>query len=288
MSYNLIKSLIINMTTLYLLLAMYGCQSDVKKSTCPENPVFALDSSKLKEVVLSPKDTTQSSMISGNESIGYKFSGIKGQKFNYQVSNSNICVWLYSPDNQSLSSNVLPRDGQYIVQIQNIQGAGTFDIVMSLGNENNIAASPTATIFTSPSPTSTPSVPVIKTSSNSDRPRNSPENLIAQYYQEINSRDYQSAWNKLPITLQNNLNVHPEGYKSFVDFFDRFDRIRVNYLGVVDETESSAEVKADLTCMRNGNTAPLFLRFYLKKDEAYRSWKIDKVKLDPHRISRCG
>jgi hypothetical protein len=259
-------------------LTMYGCQREVNKSSCPTQPVFALDGHKLKEISLSSQETTQSSMISGKESIGYIFSGKKGQKFTYQVKNSNICTWLYSPDNQLLSNNILPQDGQYTIQVENVQGSGTFDIVMSLVNESETAVSP---IPTQPSPTHKPS--------NSDSPKNSPNNLIAQYYQEINNRDYQSAWNKLPITLQENRQIHPQGYQSFVDFYSKLNGIVVNDLALVDGTDFSAEIKADLSCkLKNGNISSLFLRFYLQRNEPDRQWKIDKVKFDPHRNSNCG
>jgi ARC6-like, IMS domain len=122
-----------------------------------------------------------------------------------------------------------------------------------------------------------------------DPPKNSPANLIAQYYKEINSHQYESAWNKLPINLQENLQLHPQGYQSFVNFYNKLDGIQVVNLALIEETHSSAEVKADLQCkQKNGDLSPLFLRFHIKKEIGDREWKIDKVKFDPNNKSTCG
>jgi hypothetical protein len=122
-----------------------------------------------------------------------------------------------------------------------------------------------------------------------DSPKNSPENLIAQYYQEINSRQYESAWNKLPTNLQENRQLHPQGYQSFVDFYNKLDGIQVVNLASIGGTNSSTEVKADLQCkQKNGNLSPLFLRFYVKKGTSDREWKIYKINFDPNNKSTCG
>jgi serine/threonine protein kinase, bacterial len=128
------------------------------------------------------------------------------------------------------------------------------------------------------------------TSSSSDNTdRTPPDALIAQYYQEINSRNYQAAWNKLPNNLREDLNVHPNGYQSFVDFFNGFGGVRVNNLTVVDRTDYSAVVNADLSChLKNGNDSPLFLRFSLNWNNSDRQWQMSKIRFNPERKSYCG
>jgi hypothetical protein len=119
--------------------------------------------------------------------------------------------------------------------------------------------------------------------------QNSPEKLISTYYQDINDRQYQSAWAKLPSDLQQNRNIHPQGYQSFAGFFDRMRSIQVNELMVVEETASQAVVAADLNCeFRKDVKSPLFLRFVLNKNDPNQQWKISKIKLDPNRKSFCG
>jgi serine/threonine protein kinase, bacterial len=118
---------------------------------------------------------------------------------------------------------------------------------------------------------------------------NSPEKLISTYYQDINDRQYQSAWDKLPSDLQQNRNIHPQGYQSFAGFFDRMKSIQVNELIVVEETASQAIVAADLNCeFRKDVKSPLFLRFILNKNNPNQQWEISKIKLDPNRKSFCG
>jgi hypothetical protein len=129
--------------------------------------------------------------------------------------------------------------------------------------------------------------PTSSSSDNTDRPP--PDALIAQYYQEINSRNYQAAWNKLPNNLREDLNVHPNGYQSFVDFFNGFGGVHVNNLTVVDRTDYSAVVNADLSCqLKNGNDSPLFLRFSLNWNNSNRQWQISKIRFNPDRKSYCG
>jgi hypothetical protein len=145
-------------------------------------------------------------------------------------------------------------------------------------------------VISSPVPVSSPS-----TEKKSLQPpqissnQNSPEKLISTYYQDINDRQYQSAWAKLPSDLQQNRNIHPQGYQSFAGFFDRMKSIQVNELMVVEETASQAVVAADLNCeFRKDVKSPLFLRFVLNKNDPNQQWKISKIKLDPNRKSFCG
>jgi ribulose bisphosphate carboxylase small subunit len=119
--------------------------------------------------------------------------------------------------------------------------------------------------------------------------QNSPEKIVSTYYQDINDRQYQSAWNKLPSDLQQNRSIHPQGYQSFIGFFDRMKSIQVNELIVVEETASQAVVAADLNCeFRKDVKSPLFLRFVLNRNDYNQQWEISRIKLDPNRKSFCG
>jgi hypothetical protein len=119
--------------------------------------------------------------------------------------------------------------------------------------------------------------------------QNSPEKIVSTYYQDINDRQYQSAWNKLPSDLQQNRSIHPQGYQSYTDFFDRMRSIQINELIVVEETASQAIVAADLNCeFRKDVKSPLFLRFVLNKNDHNQQWKIFRINLDPNRKSFCG
>jgi hypothetical protein len=136
--------------------------------------------------------------------------------------------------------------------------------------------------------TSSPN-PTVSTASSSSVAQNPPENVISEYYQNINNRQYQAAWDKLPESLRNSREVHPNGYQSFVDFFDKLNGIQVNNLSVSDRTDYSTIVNADLVCQsKNGNSSLLFLRFSLYRNDINQPWQISKVRLNPGRPSACG
>jgi hypothetical protein len=116
---------------------------------------------------------------------------------------------------------------------------------------------------------------------------NSPENLIHQYYKDINNYQYRLAWNKLPLDLQQNHNIHPQGYQSFVEFFDQMASIQVNDLTVIEQNKYDAIVSAELNCQfKNNVKSPLFLHFFLFRDS--QQWQISKIRLNPNRKSFCG
>jgi hypothetical protein len=144
----------------------------------------------------------------------------------------------------------------------------------------------------SPNPTGSNPIgsnPTISTASSSSVAQNPPENVISEYYQNINNRQYQAAWDKLPESLRNSREVHPNGYQSFVDFFDKLNGIQVNNLSVSDRTDYSTIVNADLVCQsKNGNSSLLFLRFSLYRNDINQPWQISKVRLNPGRPSACG
>lgn len=109
--------------------------------------------------------------------------------------------------------------------------------------------------------------------------KNTPEALIAEYYQEINSRKFQSAWDKLPANLQEDLNVHPNGYQSFVDFFTSFNGVQVNNLTIVDRNDVSAIVRADLDYQMKNGENPIVLRFFMNWNNSDQRWQIAKIRV---------
>jgi hypothetical protein len=127
-------------------------------------------------------------------------------------------------------------------------------------------------------------------SSSSSTSQDSPEALITQYYRDINSRKYQLAWDKLPTNLQRDQNIHPNGYQSFSEFFDKFDGVNVNNLTTIEKTEYYAVVGIDLDCQFNkeNRKSPLYLRFFLSRSSNNQIWQISKIKLNPDRKSFCG
>lgn len=119
-------SLLLTMTTASTIL--YGCNSSetssqksssainsiIKPATCPKQPNIALQAKNVEEITLSDTILNKSGNVSDNQAIGYKFTAQKGERISLSTSNGNICIWVYSPDNQIISGGKLPTTGKYI------------------------------------------------------------------------------------------------------------------------------------------------------------------------------
>ncbi|MEC4880737.1 MAG: ARC6/PARC6 family protein [Scytonema sp. PMC 1070.18] len=154
---------------LYLLVYLvYGCNSDIKADSnsnfvaCPEKPTTTLKENDVQEIVLSEQTLTKSSQASASKSIGYRFAAQSGQRLSFSTE-SDICIWVYSPDNQILNDLNLPQNGKYLIQIAALKGSKTFDISMTLGIlKTDLPPTPTisnTSITTSPSPSPSSSTP---------------------------------------------------------------------------------------------------------------------------------
>jgi hypothetical protein len=71
-----------------------------------------------------------------------------------------------------------------------------------------------------------------------------PDNLVRSYFDNIKSGQYQKAWDMLPSDLQGNKSVHPNGYKSFTDWWQKTG-VDVEAVKVASKTDLDAIV--DLT-----------------------------------------
>ncbi len=148
------------------LLVISGCgalpqSSNQSSNVCPNQPPGSLDAKNVKLISLDSSTLKESGQAIAGESIAYAFEAKSGQKLTYQPKN-NICVWIYTPDNQLLSSSELspnvkyadlPLNGKYILQVSAPKGSTTFVLEMSLGT---LQASATATSSPISSPTATP------------------------------------------------------------------------------------------------------------------------------------
>jgi ARC6-like, IMS domain len=172
------KKLILYSTPLLLLIS---CSSEITStpttSTCPEKPTTVLNEKDVEEIALDDKTLTKSAQASATKSIGYKFEAKSGQKFSFST-DSDVCVWRYSPDNQILKDGNLPQTGKYIIQLSALKGSKTFDINMTLGV---LQASSTPT----PSVSATTSSASITPSTTSPPPSTSTVDLTAQQAEDI-------------------------------------------------------------------------------------------------------
>lgn len=157
---KVMKQILIYLSLFFLSSCNLKFNQTQQTSECPQKPTAILTEENLKNVNLATDTITESNQVSTTKAVGYAFKGKSGQTLSYNT-NDDICVWLYSPDNQVLSEPKLPDDGKYLLQIAAPKGSKTFKIEMSL-----------KTISTSPSPIPTPSP--------SPSPSSSPSNELTQ------------------------------------------------------------------------------------------------------------
>jgi serine/threonine protein kinase, bacterial len=127
-----------------------------------------------------------------------------------------------------------------------------------------------------------------KVSSSSSSPANSPSiaptDIVKDYYTKINTRDFQGAWNKLPISLQNDRSIHPNGYNSFLDWWsNQVGSAQLLGTNLVSSTDREAIVDADVQYfMRSGQgrrSTPQAMRYFFVKDTSNNTWIIEKIRL---------
>ena len=260
---------------------------------CPDKPDAVLDVNKVKTIQLSTQKITESGMVSQNKSVGYVFQAQAGQKLDYHT-NQDVCIAVYTPDNQLLNSGVLPITGKYTLQIFIPKGSTTFDLAMNLESESE--PSPAVTPISSNTPLATTPPPIAKnsnpspistskyrspsvTTNNISRP--SPTEVIKDYYAKINSRQYRNAWNSLPVELQEDKQIHPNGYSSFLQWYrDKVDFINIHNIYLTESNKDYATVKMSSTYyMRTGRKAPVNLNFYMVWNESQQKWNLSKTKI---------
>jgi hypothetical protein len=134
------------------LFIIYGCNQPVLNSSssvassgdCPDKPEATLREQDVTEITLNQETLTQSGRATTTQSVGYKFDAESGQRLSY-FTDADICIWVYTPDNQIINTKELPTDGKYIIQVSAPQGLRNFDLQMAL---NSLEPSPSSTPVT--------------------------------------------------------------------------------------------------------------------------------------------
>jgi hypothetical protein len=143
----------------FLLLFLSGCiltkqstpvastvsTTPAKSETCPDKPIGSLDSSKVKAITLTFQDKQESGMVKAGESLGFSFESKGNEKFNY-ATKENLCVWVFSPDNQVLQGTKLSQKGRYTVQISIPKGSSSFELAMRLEDAQQSKPNKTNTV----------------------------------------------------------------------------------------------------------------------------------------------
>lgn len=149
-----------------LLLINYGCSAmpnnknnlENTRNKCPEKPDISLENNNVKTIEMRNQMLTESGIASQSKSIGYTFEAKAGQKLNYKI-DKDICLWVFTPDNQLLNSGVLPKTGKYTIQVSALKGSTTFELAMGLDvvppSPTNPTNEPNSSTVTSRAPTAT-------------------------------------------------------------------------------------------------------------------------------------
>ncbi|KAF3883770.1 MULTISPECIES: serine/threonine-protein kinase [Nostocales] len=111
-------------------------------------------------------------------------------------------------------------------------------------------------------------------SPSADKP--SPEQAIQNYYSTINRGEYQTSWNQLSPTYQNNKRLHPNGYLSYIDWWGgQVQSVELEQVNLVEAGTETATVSAQLRYfMKTGKAVPGSVRFFLLWDAQNSKWII--------------
>jgi hypothetical protein len=176
--YETLKKVVVYSTCLSII----GCQTienpltnvssnAISSSGCAEKPIVSLSGKEVETVALNESTITKSGQVSASKNIGYTFTATIGQKLSYST-DADVCLWVFTPDNEILKGGDLSKNGKYIIQVAAPQGAKTFDLKISLGLLETASSTPTA------SPTNTPENNNSQSSLENDNLQ--PENDISQ------------------------------------------------------------------------------------------------------------
>ncbi|MBV5261876.1 hypothetical protein FLX56_26030 [Synechococcus moorigangaii CMS01] len=218
---------------------------------CPTKPATKLDPNNVKSINLTEAATIESGIIRQGTAVGYSFEAESGQKINYET-DDEICVWVYSPDNQLLTSKDLPKTGTYLIQATILQGSQTFDLEMSLDVVQARISTPT--------PTPTPVQPT----------RPSADEFIRDHYMNLNNRRYSETWERLSPNFQQKA----VSYSEYRKWWNSVREIKIGNIDVINQSDDEAIVDAELTyIMKSGSTVsdPKSL-IYLVWSESSNSW----------------
>ena len=225
------------------LLLIGGCQSLPKVSQqtlqastvptgCSEKATNVL--TKPETIELNSQSVTKSGQISAAKSIGYTFAAQAGQKLSYRTQD-DICIWIYTPENQLLTSGEIPQSGKYILQVSAPRGSTTFNLEMSLGTLE--ASSSTFTTTTDNS------------SSRVQPERPSADEFVKDYYSNINNRQYSDAWSKLSPSFQSK----SSSYSEYTKWWDSVKEIQIGDAHLINQSSDLAVVSIELWyAMNNG------------------------------------
>ena len=168
-----------------------------------------------------------------------------------------------------------------IVLAMLVAAVGIGSLIARIGNRSFLGAAVGPTVVTqqsaipaTPIPTGTPFIP---TNTIVPTPSNSVEQFIHAYFQEINSRNYETTWSLLSEAFKASRNSPQNGgYQGYVDFWNSVDRVEIVEIRILDQNSQSAEVFVVANYhYRNGATTTGEQNFYFTYDFTRNTWLFD-------------
>ena len=121
--------------------------------------------------------------------------------------------------------------------------------------------------------------PAPKAEEPEDRP--SPEDAIRSYYETLNGDRYRTAWGMLSKSLQNNRDLHPDGFSDYSEWWDSVDFVEVAQIEPIEVDPNDARVRAQLNYhMKAGNISSLSLEIQLVWDDKHERWLYEGAQVD--------
>ena len=121
--------------------------------------------------------------------------------------------------------------------------------------------------------------PAPKAEAPEERP--SPEDTIRSYYDTLNGDRYRTAWGMLSKSLQNNSDLHPDGFSDYSQWWDSVDFVEVAQIEPIEVERNDARVRTQLNYhMKTGNISPLSLEIQLVWDDKHERWLYHGAQVD--------
>jgi hypothetical protein len=205
--------------------------NQVITSQCPSQPTAVLEINNVKPISLGFQTINETGMVTNNKSLGYTFTAKSGDKLVYKT-NQDICIWIYTPDNQLITNPILPLDGKYTVQLAAIKGSTTFNLGLELQNDADKSLS-----SAQPTPLETSQTNI------ENSPRKDAADFIRNHYLSLNNREYSQTWNQLSNQFKNN---RSGTYAEYQQWWDSVKEIKIGDVKIVNDNGNNVTLDIEL------------------------------------------
>ncbi|BAY99823.1 hypothetical protein NIES37_38060 [Tolypothrix tenuis PCC 7101] len=241
-----------------------GCSGTSPKSAknisnpqCPDKPESLLDSKNVKQLQLASQTLTETGQAKADQSLGYTFEAKSGQKLNYQT-NDDICIWIYAPDNQLITSKDLSQTGKYIMQVSAPKGLRSFELKIGLDVSQALITSSSQSWQQN-----------IETTDHPDT-----TNFVRNHYIALNDRQYAETWKHLSPSFKK----LSGSYSEYQQWWNSVREIKIGDVKLINQNTDTAIVDAELWYFLNSGKSfkDSNNRIYLIWSNSSNSWLFER------------